>query len=448
MTALALPTPAPRVGSRAARPLEIFVIGLPLWWLMGLASLGYFLVAGLMVLDLLRRRSWRVPRGFGFWLLFLLWVVLSIGMLGLEAPGTVVEGVGERVIPTVFRLGEYAACTIMLIWACTLTDEELPTRRLGQLLAVVLGWSVLGGILGLVAPTFAITSPMELLLPGSLTSNRYVEALIHPAAAQVQTIFADEAGVGRPAAPYPYTNTWGNALGLLLPFGVALLADAKAKTWMRLAVLAGIAVSGVATYVSGNRGLWLAIVVMLAFVTLVLMARGNRGVILAACIGGPLAIVALLATPLGAALTERNAQAPSNGIRAFTVARAVEITTESPILGYGSTRAQLGSSQTIAVGPSPSCRNCGNMALGTNGQLWFASVGQGFVGAGLFVLFHLAVLWHYRWVRSPLGVAALTSGVAGLVFMLVYDRTVATGCLSFLTIALLVKVARDESGSG
>lgn len=445
MSSIAVPVRAPAPASRAARPLSVFLLALPVWWVLGLANLGYFLVAGLMLLDLLRRRDWRVPRGFGFWLVFMLWVVLSIVMLGLEASGTLVQGVGDRVIPTIFRIGEYSACTIMLIWALTLSEEELPTRRLGQLLAVALGWSVVGGIAGLLAPNLQFPSPMELLLPGGLSQNPYVSALVHPATAQVQDLFSGGEGVGRPSAPYPYTNTWGNALGILLPFGVALIADRATRPLVRVAAALGLVVSAVATFVSANRGLWLAIVAMAGFFVVLAMARGNRGVIVATCIGGPMAIIALVATPLGTALSERNTSAPSNDIRAFTVARAVEIATDSPVLGYGSTRAQLGSSKSIAVGTSPGCPKCGNMALGTNGQLWFASVGQGFVGAGLFVLFHLAVLWHYRFVRSPLGVAALTSGVAGLVFIFVYDRTVATGCLSFLTIGLLVKVARQEN---
>ncbi|MBK6885103.1 MAG: hypothetical protein IPH03_00710 [Tetrasphaera sp.] len=381
-------TAARAPGAGSVRLLTWFVVGLPLWWLLGLGSLGYFLVAALLGVDLVRRRPWQLPLGSAWWLLFLAWVVLSIVMLPLEAPGTVVEGIGARIIPTAFRLGEYAACTLTLIWACTTSAVELSARRLGGLLAVAFGWTVAGGLLGLVAPGFQVTSLVERVLPGSLAGNGYVHALVHPAAAQVQRLFAGEDGVGRPAAPYPYTNTWGNALGLLLPIGCALIVQ-----------------SGVA---------------------------------------GPLAIVAVLATPLGAGLADRNAQAPSNGVRAFSVARAIEITTASPVLGYGSTRSQLGSHETIAVGKSASCPKCGNMALGTNGQLWFAGVGQGFVGAGFFALFHVAVLWYYRRLRSPLGLAALTSCVGALVFMLVYDRTVATGCLEFLIIALLVKVAREE----
>lgn len=437
-------TAARAPGAGSVRLLTWFVVGLPLWWLLGLGSLGYFLVAALLGVDLVRRRPWQLPLGSAWWLLFLAWVVLSIVMLPLEAPGTVVEGIGARIIPTAFRLGEYAACTLTLIWACTTSAVELSARRLGGLLAVAFGWTVAGGLLGLVAPGFQVTSLVERVLPGSLAGNGYVHALVHPAAAQVQRLFAGEDGVGRPAAPYPYTNTWGNALGLLLPIGCALIVQSGVAGWTRLAGVAALAAAAVATYVSGNRGLWLALVVMAVFAVVVLMARGNRAVIVGAAVGGPLAIVAVLATPLGAGLADRNAQAPSNGVRAFSVARAIEITTASPVLGYGSTRSQLGSHETIAVGKSASCPKCGNMALGTNGQLWFAGVGQGFVGAGFFALFHVAVLWYYRRLRSPLGLAALTSCVGALVFMLVYDRTVATGCLEFLIIALLVKVAREE----
>jgi len=49
----------------------------PLWWLLGLADMIWILMAPPMVLLMVRARAIQVPRGFGIYLLFLLWALCS-----------------------------------------------------------------------------------------------------------------------------------------------------------------------------------------------------------------------------------------------------------------------------------------------------------------------------------------------------------------------------------
>jgi hypothetical protein len=68
----------------------VALLGLyPLWWLLGLGAFAFIVFAVPMAVDLGRRRRLTVPRGFGFWLLFLLWAVGSLLMFPLSPPNTI-----------------------------------------------------------------------------------------------------------------------------------------------------------------------------------------------------------------------------------------------------------------------------------------------------------------------------------------------------------------------
>ena len=425
-------------------PLAWLIIPLPVWWLLGLANLGWFLVAVPMTIALVSWRGVRLPPGFGWWIAFVAWLLLSMTMLPLNPADTVAESAGARLIPVAFRLAEYGSATIMLLWAFNVDARRVPAVRLARLLAVLLLWTVAGGILGVVAPTFEVTSLVEVLLPHGLVSTSYVEALVHPAAAQIQDVIGTSNG--RPSAPFPYTNSWGNALGLLIPWSVAaavLATSRPARIWWGGLVV----VSLVPAVLSLNRGLWIGLVLAAAFVIVHFLLTGREVFAMGALCLSAVALVLIAVSPLGNVAGERQTgNAPSDDIRGYSIARAFEITRESPILGFGGTRAQAGSQDTIAVGKSPTCSNCGNLPIGTNGQLWFSMVGQGFVGAAFYLMFHLSLLRRFVRSRSVIVLAGAVSMVMALWFSLVYDRTGPTGCIEFLGIATAAK-ALVSSGS-
>ena len=72
-------------------PLAVLYLGFPLWWALGLAQLIFFAMAAAMAV-ILRRRAVRVPRGFGLWLLFLVWMLGGAFLVRADAPGTVPGG--------------------------------------------------------------------------------------------------------------------------------------------------------------------------------------------------------------------------------------------------------------------------------------------------------------------------------------------------------------------
>ena len=70
--------------------------------------------------------------------------------------------------------------------------------------------------MGVVVPNGSFTTPLEKLAPHKIATNTLFISLAHPTFAQVQDFLGFP--VGRPTAPYDYTNTWGSAYALLLPF--------------------------------------------------------------------------------------------------------------------------------------------------------------------------------------------------------------------------------------
>src|SRR5206468_1820461 len=134
-------------------------------------------------------RQWRggrriaVPPGFAAWLVFLAVGGVSLGSLRQDPARPVAGPATDRLVPAAFRLVEYAAVTVLLLYAGNLTEEELPRRRLVRLLGWLFVVTVAGGLLGMVAGRFQFSSPVELLLPHHLRDNAFVQSLVHPAAA-------------------------------------------------------------------------------------------------------------------------------------------------------------------------------------------------------------------------------------------------------------------------
>ena len=124
--------------SAATLARTAFVVGLgglPLWWVLGLVDVVPLLMAGPLAWDLAHRRHRRVPPGFGWWLLFLLWVTLGVGVLWTSAPGAADEGGIGRLLVFDYRLAWYLSATVLLLWLCTVGRRELPDRvvhRLGR----------------------------------------------------------------------------------------------------------------------------------------------------------------------------------------------------------------------------------------------------------------------------------------------------------------------------
>ncbi|OLE21156.1 MAG: hypothetical protein AUG44_28650 [Actinobacteria bacterium 13_1_20CM_3_71_11] len=443
MAAAPVAPPRPRfLPLRPGWPLTAILLLYPLWWALGLGVLIFPIAAVPMVVILVRqRRSGRpiaLPPGFALWALFLVVVVVSIGALGEDPPGTEPGTVAGRLISVSFRLVEYLALTVLLLYAGNLTEAELPRRRLVRLLGWLFVVTVCGGLLGVVAGRFQFSSPIELLLPKHLRGNSFVQSLVHPTAAQVMDVLGHQGA--RPAAPWGYTNTWGNNFCLLVVwFAVAAFGSGRRY---RLPAVAVLAISLVPVVYSLNRGLWIGLGVAAVAVALRLAVRGRFWAIGALAIAATGLAVALTVTPLGTVVSERLDHGKSNGVRGYLTDKALAGAFESPVVGYGSTRNTVGGRQSIAVGEKPGCPRCGNFTIGGNGQLWQLLYAHGFTGTACYLGFFGYGLWRYRRDASPIGLAGGAALLGSLVAMFWYNALVTPLAFTMLAYALLWRNGR------
>jgi hypothetical protein len=421
-----------------AWPVASILALYPLWWALGLGVLIFAVMAVPMLFLLLRRRaagrSLHLPPGFFWWALFLIALVISIGALGADPPGTIAEHATGRLPAVSYKLVMYFALTVLMIYAGNLTEAELPRKRLVKLLGWLFVVTVAGGLLGMVAGNFQFTSPVEMLLPGHIRGKGFVQSLVHPYAAQIMDLVGEDKP--RPAAPWGYTNTWGNNFCLLAGWLVVAAWQSRkrsAKFWAVICLLVSI----VPAVVSLNRGLWIGIGVLVVYVAIRYVLAGKLWIIGAVVVAAAMLTIALVATPLGTVVSARLDNGKSNGVRSFLIDRALDGFTGSPVIGYGGTRNTAGGRNSITVGESAGCERCGNFTVGGNGQLWQLLYAHGAVGTTGYLGFFLYGLWRFRKDRSAIGVAASAALVTSFSAMLWYNSLVTPLAFMVLAFALL-----------
>ncbi|GGM17222.1 O-antigen ligase family protein [Dactylosporangium sucinum] len=432
--------PRPRPAHRLrAWPLTAVLLLYPLWWALGLGVLIFFVAAVPMLVALLRHRACgqlvKLPPAFLLWLLFLATVLFGLFTLGTDPVGTVPGTAASRLVSYGFRLGGYAALTVLLVYAGNVDRRELTQERLVRLLAWLFVVTVAGGLLGMVAPRFEFTSPMELLLPGHVRADGFVQSLVHPTAAQIMNLLGGE--TPRPGAPWGYTNTWGNnvclLVGWLLVAGFCLTRKRRTKVFTAVTLVVAV----VPIVYSLNRGLWIGLAVMALYAAVRLALRGRFAALGLIGVAGAAVVVAMVTTPLGDVVTARLEHGKSNGVRMYTTEKAVGGMLESPLIGFGSTRTTLGGRNSIAVGESAGCERCGNFTVGGNGQLWQLLYAHGLVGTVTYLGFFAAALWRFRRDHSPAGLAAAAAIVSSLAAMFWYNALVTPLALTFLAYVVL-----------
>ena len=353
-----------RVGwlaSHPAWPVTTLLAGYPLWWALGLGDYVWFLLAIPMLLRMAawrahRDRSLRVPPGFAVWLLFLIWATVAACTLSLNAPGTVASPVSHRLFAWAVRTVSYVGITVLFLYVGNLNERELPRRKLVALLGLLGIYTTVLGLAAIAAPHLQFTSPTAYLLPHSLQSNTFVQATTHPGLAQVQNVFGTPSAQGRPKAPFDYTNTWGECLTITVPW-LLVACLASGASWRRRLLGWGTLVFALLGLLySLNRGAWIATGFAIVYLAVRLAARGRTGLIggLVALVG--IAVIVGVATPVHTIISLRLQNGKSNDIRTSLFALSMQDGLASPILGYGDTRQQRGSPQSIAIGPSPTCR--------------------------------------------------------------------------------------------
>ena len=400
-------------------PFVVLLVGFPLWWLLGLSELLVFVLVLPMAARLVRRRRVLVPPGFGWWLIFLGWMVAGFPMLFVDAPAGVPGGGAGRIPVFGYRLVWYLACTVVLLWVGNLDERDLPSRRVVRLLGWLFVVTTAGGLLGVLAPHWQTTSLVEMLLPKGLASNEFVKSMAHPKAADIQNVLGSASA--RPTAPFAYANSWGSNFALTLPFFVVGWMGPGAG-WRRAAAPVVLVVSAVPVIYSLNRGLWICLALGALVLAVQLALAGRAAVLVALGVTVLLGVGAVAVTPLGTMLSERLDHGHSNGRREQLLIETVRSTlTGSPVVGFGSTRQVQGSFESIAGGSTPDCKACGVPPLGTQGHLWLVIFSQGIGGLIAFLAFfgiQLARFWRSRTPLQGIGTMLLLFLVVQL---FVYD---------------------------
>jgi hypothetical protein len=193
-----------------------------------------------------------------------------------------------------------------------------------------------------------------------------------------------------------------------------------------------------------DRGLWVAIGVAVAYLAVRLAARGKMAML--GVISGviALAIVVILVTPLGSLISQRLAHGRSNSGRVAGASTSLTLGLESPVVGWGDTRHQVGSLGSIAIGPTSSCGKCGSKSLGGDGELENLLITTGLGGAVFYFGFFAYGLWRYRRDPTPYGMAGVLVLVLGFVFMFVYDAIGPPLTFTMLAYALLWRNDRER----
>ncbi len=414
-------------------PLALLFCWYPLWWLLGVTQLVTLVACLVMAAALLRQRTLVLPRGLGWWLLFLAWVAVGFFVVKVDVPGALHVANNTRYLTWFVRLVWLLEATVVLLYVRN-KRKGLSGERIARIFAVMFITIVVGGLLGTFFPTVHLQSLVEMVLPRHIANAPFVASMVHPYLAQMQTY----GGVTyRPSGPFPYANDWGLNFACLLPFFVRAWL-ARDAGWRRPAGVIVLAASVVPVIYSLNRGLW-AILILLVVVLVLVQARAGHYRSLAICgVGMVVALGLVLVTPLGTVLSERFSGHNSNQGRASLYEITVDgMARSSPVLGDGTTRKAAGSFYSIAGGSTPDCYTCSPPALGTQGFLWWILFATGFGGGLLVLAFFVSALWRYRSGRDPTLLACRCSLLAFVVALPIYDWTITSGVVAITAIAVL-----------
>ena len=437
---LAGPEPVRRGLLPAGWPIVVLLFGYGVTWLLGFGELIFIVLAVPAALALLRRRRIVVPTGFGLWLLFILWMLASGIMAPQDAPGTVHGNAMGHVFSWGMRALHYVSATIIFLYVGNAREDELRTRTLVRGLGAMFILTVAGGYLGMLRPRLEITTPLEILLPNVIT--RQFPNVFHPGVSEVQNILGYT--VSRPSAPFAFTNEWGSILAICLPFFIAAWLTRTHPLRRRAVGLAVLAASLVPIVYSLNRGLWLALGVAVIYVAVRFAARGHVRLLFAVVAAMVLGLVMLEVSGLRQLVEDRLTHGHSNERRTTLATNALSGALNSPLLGWGTTRDAIGSSQSIAVGESAGCPNCGTPPTGTHGHPYLLTYSQGFVGVALYLGFLLYAFWHYRRNWTPVGLAGHCTLLMFLTFMPFYNLLAAAQVYMLIAMSVLWRLEQPD----
>ncbi|MEV6371119.1 O-antigen ligase family protein [Micromonospora musae] len=341
------PLPAPLL---PLWPLAMMFGLVPLWWLTGFFYLGWPLFGALLLALLLTRGRVPLPPASGSWLLFLALVAAS---------ATQIQSAGS-VLTFGLRLAFYVTALVVGVYVYAAARERADlVRVLTPLTAfwfalVVLGW------LAVLAPRLAMTTPVEVLLPGGVANTPFIQDMVHLNTAEYSARSLNP--IYRPAAPFAYTNNYGSAYAMTLPCVVAFTM-LRRRGLLRVALLVSLPLSLPPAFLTLNRAMFLSLGVGLAVLGVRASLRGNVRV--AASLVGVVVIgaIAALFIPIADLINRRVESSDTNADRLSLYLEVLRRVRDSPWLGYG---APVNVDTVSADAP-----------IGTQGQFWMVLFSHG-----------------------------------------------------------------------
>jgi hypothetical protein len=388
-----LDVPRPAVAALPTWPL-VAMFGLtPLWWLLGLMYLGWPLFGALLAALLVTRGRVGLPAGTGCWLVFVGLVVVSVTRIDRAT----------AYVSFALRLSYVLTAFVVCLYVYTLAREQAAWHRLMRpvclfwLALVALGW------LGVVAPTFTAASPIELLLPHGIASQKFVHDLTHLQATEFNPLGRNP--IYRPSAPYPYTNNWGTAYSMLVPCVLAYVASVR-RGALRVILVVSLPLSVVPAFLTLNRGMFIGLGAGLAYLGARALARGQVRLVLPVAALVLLAWLVSLVIPVGQLIANRTSSTDSTTDRLDLYAQTWAEVVRSPLLGYGVPNTV---DTTHAAEP-----------LGTQGQLWQLLYSHGIPAFVCFLLLLVVVARRLAGAVSAAGQWLSTVPVIAIVIMPFY----------------------------
>ncbi|PMQ21194.1 O-antigen ligase family protein [Glutamicibacter arilaitensis] len=389
-------------------PIFALFAGFPVWWFLGMIPVLPVMLSAVMTFYLLNSRRLLFLPGMAPWFLFTLWVGAAV---------VNVHGAGD-LAGFAMRAMDIVLAAVSMLYVAN-AGASLPKERIINYLMVV--WiAIVGlGFLALAIPEARLTTPLGMLLPGSLTSNELVRNLVTPPLAEVQMPWGAPEPFYRPAAPFPYANSWGAAFAMLVPVVICKMLTMRGRLTRALLGLL-LALSFIPAVATSNRGMLIGLAVAASYALFRHMGLGHwklAGGILAA---GAVLGIALAASGAISAILGRQEFSDSTGGRMALYEQTWEQSLRAPLLGHGSPQID----PTIGV------------ALGSQGFLWTLMFCYGFVGLALFLYFFAGGILRTWRLSAPGDVWLHAAVIGGISLIPFYGLSVLQ--MSVLTMLLAV----------
>lgn len=391
-------------------PLGLGFLGYPLWWVLGVGDFIWPIVGVILIHYLWTRLGGRtrLPRGFGIWLFFLAWVLVSA--VALDSPG--------RFLGFAYRCLLYFAATAIFVYVYN-SRPWIPDLSVVRVLGGFWFVVVAGGLVAATFPLFSIRTPLAYILPGSLLDNEVVREMALRRVTQYDpTSYFHLAP--RPSAPFLYTNGWGNAYSLITPLVVYWVGHVR-RRWRAFALVAVVALSTVPAALTQNRGMLIGLGVVAVTVVAASVRAGRVNVAAWVAATAVVAVLVFAVSPVARALEERLAVSSSTEDRFNLYQEAIERTLASPILGYAAPRPSL---------------TAGAPSVGTQGQLWMVLFSHGYVAAAAFLVWFVLVFVRSARRRSMLAIV-VTGALAATVAEAFYYGFMGVGLMIIMVLAAL-----------